>query len=280
MATIEDEIEMIQIQIAGRRRRQQPTVELEAQLEQLQNALDTAHFAKEQAQVAAVRRRQAARRTVARSAPQQAAASTDNDEGGNLHDRKHDRDEQTLARRRGKIQRVATATDGHCRNLHSSGTTGDSSKAAIREAQKEVRAAYGSHPVAVQTKKNPCRHFGTATGCENGDECGYQHSVMVAEKNRNREMRQQQSADGSARDPRRLAANQGGRRTGVVRRWLDDKAFGFIGVPGGAKDLCFHKNNTALGEMIAVGRSVEFIVQLDRRSTKGEKAAYQVYPLN
>ena len=112
----------------------------------------------------------------------------------------------------------------------------------------------------MKTKKNPCRHFGTATGCENGDECEHLHSATIAEKNQNREMRKKQSADGSARDPRRLAPNQGGRRTGVVQRWLHDKAFGFIGVPGGAEDMYFHKNNTVRGEMIAVGTSVEVIV--------------------
>ena len=204
----------------------------------------------------------------------------------NRKDGEKDRDEKRLkekksqARRRDKLQRVANATSGSCRNLHSSTTTGDSSKAATVKAQKEVRAAHGPHPVATKRKILACRFLGTTAGCEHGDACGFQHTAQTAEKNRARETRQQQSIDGTARDPRRLAENQGGRRVGVVRRWIDDKAFGFIGVSGGAKDLYFHKNNTVRGEAIAAGTSVEYIAQVDKRSKNDAKAAYQVYPLN
>ena len=203
-----------------------------------------------------------------------------NSSSDTLPGRKHARDEKSQARRRDKLQRVANATSGSCRNLHSSTTTGDSSKAATVKAQKEVRAAHGPHPVATKRKILACRFLGTTAGCEHGDACGFQHTAQTAEKNRARETRQQQSIDGTARDPRRLAENQGGRRVGVVRRWIDDKAFGFIGVSGGAKDLYFHKNNTVRGEAIAAGTSVEYIAQVDKRSKNDAKAAYQVYPLN
>ena len=74
--------------------------------------------------------------------------------------------------------------------------------------------------------------------------------------------------------PQLQPPQEGQRSTGVVRRWTNDRGFGFIAPDDGGEDLFCHFSNIVGGNALIQDGQVEFVKVYDER--KGKERAEQV----
>jgi CspA family cold shock protein len=65
--------------------------------------------------------------------------------------------------------------------------------------------------------------------------------------------------------------------TGVIKKFIEDRGFGFITPDGARGDVFFHKSAMQAGAVPEVGAVVEFVEEMDRRS--GRLRAANVRPI-
>jgi len=63
---------------------------------------------------------------------------------------------------------------------------------------------------------------------------------------------------------------------GTVKKWLQDKFFGFITPADGGEDVFFHESALREGDEIAEGVSVTYEVGIDKKSGKTRAVAVDV----